>query len=97
MKMIATRELAANSGKVMGEVDKNGFIVITKDGKPRSIIISTTEDTLIPDVKSIINLKFKQILLNSQMNSQKRGTSKMSIKEIDAEIATVRKLRRRSK
>lgn len=32
--MVATRELATNSGKVMKEVDKSGFVVITKDGKP---------------------------------------------------------------
>ncbi len=94
MKMIATREFAANSGKVMKEIDENGFVVITKDGKPRSILISTTEDTLLPDVRSIINLKFKQSLLKAQMNSIKNGTSNISMEEIDAEIARTRKARK---
>lgn len=97
MKMVATRELATNSGKVMKEVDKNGFVVITKDGKPRSILISTTEDTLLPDVRAVVHMKFKQMLLRSQMRAVKNGTSNMTMKEIDAEIAAARKERKNRK
>ncbi len=97
MKMVATREFAANSGRVMKDVDKDGFVVITKDGKPRSILISTTEDTLFPDVRSIIHMKFKQALLRSQMNAVKNGTANMTMEEIDAEIAAARRERKRVK
>ncbi len=94
MKMIATRELATNSGKVMKEVDKNGFVVITKDGKPRSIIIPTSEDTLIPDVRSLMNLRLQRLLRQTQTQSIKNGTANMTMEEIDAEIAVMRKERR---
>ena len=97
MKMVATRELATNSGKVMKEVDKSGFVVITKDGKPRSILISTTEDTLLPDVRAVVHMKFKQMLLRSQMRAVKNGTSNMTMEEIDAEIAAARKERKNRK
>lgn len=95
--MIATRELATNSGKVMKEVDKCGFVVITKDGKPRSIIIPTSEDTLIPDVRSLMNLRLKRLLRKTQANAAKKGVSNMTMEEIDAEIAETRKARRRVK
>ena len=95
--MIATRELASNSGKVMKEADKRGFVVITKDGKPRSILISTTEATLFPDVRAVVHMKFKQTLLQSQMRAVKNGTSNMTMEEIDAEIAAARKARKNGK
>lgn len=37
MKMVATRDLAAKSGLIMKELESEGILVITKDGKPRSI------------------------------------------------------------
>ena len=37
MKMVATRDLAAKSGLVMKELEADGILVVTKDGKPRSI------------------------------------------------------------
>ena len=94
MKMIATRELASNSKSVMREVDKNGFVVITKDGKPRSIIITTTEDTLVPDVRAIMNLRLKTLARQSQARAIKNGTSNMTMEEIDFKIASARKERR---
>jgi hypothetical protein len=50
MKMIATRELAANSGRVMKELEREGVLVITKDGKPRSILLSTSDESLMENV-----------------------------------------------
>jgi len=97
MKMIATRELATNSGKVMKEVDARGFVVITKDGKPRSIIIPTSEETLFPDVQSLMNLRLKRLLRRTQTEAVKNGTSNMTMEEIDAEIAEVRKARKNRK
>ena len=92
--MFATRELAANSGKVMKSAKENGFVVVTKAGKPTSIIISTSEDSLISDVRSVINMKLKQIMGESQTRSLENGNSRMSMKDIDSEIAAARKLRK---
>jgi len=42
-------------------------------------------------------MKFKQMLLRSQMRAVKNGTSNMTMEEIDAEIAAARKERKNRK
>ena len=43
MKTIASRTLAGSPGKVWEHLDKEGAVVITKDGVPRSIMVPTSD------------------------------------------------------
>jgi hypothetical protein len=93
MKMIATRELAANSGRVMKELDKEGVLVITKDGKPRSILLSTSDTTLMEDLRDCLYVKARRNLKTSQMEALESGASGLAMKAIDEEIRTTRAAR----
>jgi len=96
-KMITVGELASNFCKVLREADKNGFAVIAKDGKPCSILIATSEDTLVEDIRAIAHVKFKHALLRSQILAAKNEFYKMTMEDIDAEIAAARKARKNKK
>ena len=94
MKMIATRELAANSGRVMKELDREGMLVITKDGKPRSILLTTSDETLMEDLRDCLYTRAGRDLMKAQMAAAEAGSSGFAIDEIDAEIRAVRAVRK---
>jgi hypothetical protein len=94
MKMIATRELAANSGRVMKELDKEGVLVITKDGKPRSILLTTSDATLMEDLRDCLYSRARRDLMKAQMASAEAGCAGLSMDEIDAEIRAARATRK---
>ena len=54
MKMIASRMLAASPGKVWEDLEREGAVVITKDGVPRSIMVPTSDATLLEDVRELV-------------------------------------------
>ena len=93
--MIATRELAANSGRVMKELDQEGVLVITKDGKPRSILLTTSDETLMEDLRDCLYTRARRDLMKAQMAATGAGSSGLSMDEIDAEIRAVRAARKR--
>lgn len=94
MKMIATRELAANSGRVMKELDQEGVLVITKDGKPRSILLTTSDETLMEDLRDCLYTRARRDLMKAQMAAKEAGSSDLSMDEIDAEIHAARTARK---
>jgi len=90
MKMIATRELAANSGRVMKELEKEGVLVITKDGKPRSILLTTSDVTLLDDLRDCLYARARRNLMKAQMAAVGSGAAGLSMDEIDEEIRATR-------
>jgi hypothetical protein len=94
MKMVATRELASNSGRVMDELEKEGMLVITKDGKPRSILLPTTDATLMEDLRDCIYAKARRDLSKARNAASAAGTAALSMEDIDAEIRATRRSRK---
>jgi hypothetical protein len=94
MKMIATRELAANSGRVMKELDEEGVLVITKDGKPRSILLATSDATLMDDLRDCLYSRARRDLIKAQSAAVDAGSAGLTMDEIDAEIRTSRAARK---
>ncbi len=90
MKMIPSRQLAASPGKVWDILRRDGSVVITKDGRPRGIFLSTSEETLLEDVQDHIRIRAQRAASEIRREASKRGLDKMTIEEIDAEIAASR-------
>lgn len=94
MRMISSRALAASPGKVWGVLEKEGSIVITKDGKPRAILLPTSEDTLLEDLQDQVRSRAKRAVSAIRRETARHGLAKLSPDAIDAEIAAARKARR---
>lgn len=94
MKMIPTRALAANSGLVMRQLEEEGVLVVTKDGRPRSIMLPTSDGTLVDDLRDCLYLRGQKALKEAQMHSRLTGGDRITSAEIDAEIRAVRAARR---
>jgi hypothetical protein len=91
MKMVPTREFAANSGRVMEQLESEGVLVITKDGKPRSIMLPTSDATLIEDLRDCLYTRARQALKDAQLRSVAKGLDSLSMPEIEDEIRAVRR------
>jgi hypothetical protein len=91
--MIPSRELAASPARVWQLLEKEGSVVITKDGKPRGILLPTSEETLLEDLEAQIIDQARRAV--SQTRQQVARTSLPTDDDIEKEIKEVRRSRRR--
>ena len=90
--MIPSRELVASPAKVWRLLEAEGSVVITKDGKPRGILLPTSEETLLDDLESQITERARRAA--SRVRQQIAQFGVPSDKEIDEEIKQTRKSQR---
>jgi hypothetical protein len=93
MKMIASRELASSPARVWQLLEKEGSVVITKDGKPRGILLPTSEETLLEDLESQIFQRARRAVTQVRQRTVQRGLP--TDEEIQMEIREARKNRSR--
>ena len=94
MKIIPSRDLVASPAKVWKLLETEGSVVITKDGKPRGILLPTSDVTLVEDLQDQIRARARRAVSEIRRQAASRGTDKLSPREIDAEIEGSRRGRR---
>lgn len=93
--MIASRQLAARPGAVWKELEKEGAIVITRDGHPCSIMLPTSDATMVEDIEELVFARARKAVSEIRRDASSKGTCDLSIQDIDDEIARARKERRK--
>ncbi len=91
--MIPTRELVSRPGRVWKLLEEEGSIVVTKDGKPCSILLPTSDETLVEDYQAAVANRSRQALRRMRDRAAKRGWNDATISEIDDAIRQVRERR----
>ena len=94
MDFVTTKELRAESGKVWAKLEAGEEIVITRNGKPFALMVHTESASLEADLRSIRAERFAESVRKLQQNSVEQKLDKMTMEEIDAEIALARKARK---
>lgn len=74
----------------MKELDEEGVLVITKDGKPRSILLATSDATLMDDLMDCLYARARRDLIKAQSAAAEAGSAELTMDEIDAEISASR-------
>lgn len=95
MRTIASRVLAARPGKVFEALEREGAVVITKDGLPRSIMVPTSDATLLEDVQELVFARARRAVRAIRVLARETGARALTPSEIEAEIAAARRARRR--
>ena len=90
MKTIASRTLAASPGKVWADLDREGAIVITKDGVPRSIMIPTSDATLLEDVQELVFARARKAVRAIRARAADIGADALSNAAVTREITAAR-------
>lgn len=91
MKTISSRQLAENQEEVLKELPKESFFVITKDDEPMAILVPTSKKTLEEDVEEETFRRARQAVASIRLDAARRGLDKMTLEEINTEIAASRR------
>ena len=96
-KWLASRELSAHPGRALAAVSRAGRVLVTANGKPKAIMIPTSEETFARDLEMLDRVRLANAVEAIRADSVKVGTDALSMNDIDAEIAASRAERRRRK
>jgi hypothetical protein len=94
MKIIASRQLTAQPAKVWAALEAEGVVVITRDGVPFSIMVPTSDATLVEDVEELVFARARRALWLVRSSASRTGTDRLSASVVDAEIRAARRERR---
>jgi len=94
MDFVSVRELRAESAKVWAKIEAGEEVVITRNGKPFALLLNTKPEELESTLRAVRWNRFNQLLAEQHKRAAEAGLDTLTMEEIDAEIALVRKERR---
>ena len=94
MKFITVRDFRIRPGSVWESLEKHNEVVITSNGKPIALLTGVNDINFDETLKAIRRAKAELALSKMRAASLEKGLSKLSDKEIEAEIRSVRKARK---
>src|SRR5580698_7826028 len=86
-KWLASREFSASPGRALATVARSGRVLVTANGKPKAIMIPTSEETFAQDMEMLDRVAFARAVSAIQAESVRNGTDKLTMEDIDAEVA----------
>ncbi len=95
MKFVSARDLRSKSAAVWQALDREGELVVTRNGKPIAIMSPTDESQFEESLRDLRQARALRAVRELQEASVESGRSEMSQREIEAEITAARKERRR--
>ena len=95
MKFISVRDLRGNSAKVWKELAGQREMVVTSNGRPIAILSAVSESNLEESLSALRQARAVEAVASLQRRSVERGTDRMAMNEIDAEVSAVRRKRQR--
>ena len=94
-KWLASRELSAHPGRALASVGRAGRVLVTANGKPKAIMIPTSEATFARDLEMLDRVALANAVEAIRADSVRQGTDTLTLDEINAEVAAARAQRRR--
>jgi len=94
MRFITVRDLRNKPAQIRQSLLKEKDIVLTSNGKPFAIVTLTSEDMLEKNLAMMRRIRAERAVASMQRQSMEIGTDRLSLDEINAEIAAARKNRR---
>ncbi len=91
--MIESRTLAAEPGKVWEDLDREGAVVITKDGLPRSIMIPTSDASLLEDIQELVFARARRAVREIRSHAREAGTEGLTCAVVEQAIMEARRER----
>ena len=95
MRFATVRDLRSRPAQIRQALLKEKELVLTLNGKPFAILCLTTEETLEKSLAMMRRIRAENAVTVLQKRSWDLGNDRMGPGEVAAEIAAVRKGRRR--
>jgi antitoxin (DNA-binding transcriptional repressor) of toxin-antitoxin stability system len=94
MDFVTLRDLRSESAKVWEKLEAGEEMVITRNGKPFAILVQTEPAEVEDTLRAIRAERFATTVRKIRRHAAEAGLDRMTMEEIDAEIAAVREERR---
>lgn len=95
MDFVTIRDLRVDAGKVWEKLETERELVVTRNGKPFALLTTTRPNTVEQDLKTLRQARAQAAVAAMQRRAAKLGLDKMTLAEINAEIAATRRERRK--
>lgn len=95
MRFVSVRDLRNKSAEVWKDLPGEREMIITSNGRPVAILASVNESNLEESLSAFRQARAVDAVAALQRGSVIRGTDKLSMDEIDAEVASAREKRTR--
>lgn len=94
MDFVTVRELRTDSARVWDKIAAGEEFVITRNGTPFAIMVPTKPSEVEDKLRALRAASFGAALREIQRSAAETGLDRMTLEEINAEIAAARKERR---
>lgn len=95
--LLNTRELSKSTARVLRDLPRTGPRVITRGNKTVGILIPASGDRVEEDLDLLRRVEFGRALGAVQREAVLRGSHRLSMAQINAEIREARRVRRKTK
>jgi len=95
MRFISVRELRGKSAAIWENLQRDGEMIITSNGKPIAILSPTSEDRVEESVRAIRRARASAAVSRMQRQSVLNGRDAIPADDIDKEIIETREGSRR--
>ena len=95
MKFLSVRDLKTKSSQVWKELAGQKEMIVTSNGRPIALLSSINENNLEQVLTAFRRARATNAVSSIQYESTQKGTEKISMDEIDAEIGAVRSKRKK--
>lgn len=93
MRFVSIREFRNGTAGIRKALKKEHEMVVTANGKPFAILADVDEESFEGRLDAMRRARFHEVLDRVQAKAKARGLDKMTMEEIDAVIARVRRER----
>ncbi len=90
MKFLSIRDLRGKSSQIWKELPDEREMIVTNNGRPIAILAAITEANLEESLSAFRRARAIEAVVSLQRSSVEKGTDKISLDEINAEIKSVR-------
>ncbi len=95
MKFLSVRDLKTKSSQVWAELPEQKEMIVTSNGRPIALLSSIDENNLEQTLTAFRRARATHALSSIQYDSIQKGTDKISMDEINAEIGATRSKRKK--
>ncbi len=95
MKFLSVKDLKTKSSQVWKELAEQKEMIVTSNGRPIALLSSINENNLEQLLTAFRRARATNAVASIQYESTQKGTDKISMDEIDAEIGAVRSKRKK--
>ncbi|GHV87427.1 hypothetical protein AGMMS50255_7230 [Spirochaetia bacterium] len=90
MDFLTVRDFRTSPRSTWRKLENHNKVVITNNGKPIAVMLGVDGASLEETLAAINQAEAMRLINKIQMQSVRNGTDKITMEEIDAEIAAVR-------